>query len=189
MSSTLSFSYVVDVILQLCRRRYPSDPPSTLSLSYFFRLLNEICVDLFNERLDWYVHDEERQLIYMLDELQRDELESEMPVPTDGWLLLYVERTRNIDWMRHVSKGKVLVDEKRASKAGKPVANGVSIKITAEVPKYVCRGGLKLEAGIEKLDFDVSEKVVLDSGFSTGGFTDCLLRYGAAHVYGVDVGY
>ena len=52
-----------------------------------------------------------------------------------------------------------------------------------------CRGGLKLEAAIEKLDVDVSEKVVLDSGLSTGGFTDCLLRYGAAHVYGVDVGY
>lgn len=48
---------------------------------------------------------------------------------------------------------------------------------------------MKLEAAIEKLDVDVSEKVVLDSGLSTGGFTDCLLRYGAAHVYGVDVGY
>ncbi|XP_033131074.1 putative rRNA methyltransferase YqxC isoform X2 [Brassica rapa] len=88
-----------------------------------------------------------------------------------------------------ILQGKVLVDGKRASKAGMPVANGVSIKITAEVPKYVCRGGLKLEAAIEKLDVDVSEKVVLDSGLSTGGFTDCLLRYGAAHVYGVDVGY
>ncbi|KAG2306998.1 hypothetical protein Bca52824_026746 [Brassica carinata] len=88
-----------------------------------------------------------------------------------------------------ILQGKLLVDGKRASKAGMPVANGVSIKITAEVPKYVCRGGLKLEAAIEKLDVDVSEKVVLDSGLSTGGFTDCLLRYGAAHVYGVDVGY
>lgn len=54
---------------------------------------------------------------------------------------------------------------------------------------FTFRGGLKLEAAIEKLDVDVSEKVVLDSGLSTGGFTDCLLRYGAAHVYGVDVGY
>ncbi|KAG2294025.1 hypothetical protein Bca52824_040694 [Brassica carinata] len=88
-----------------------------------------------------------------------------------------------------ILQGKVLVDGKRASKAGMPVGNDVSIKITAEVPKYVCRGGLKLEAAIEKLDVDVSEKVVLDSGLSTGGFTDCLLRYGAAHVYGVDVGY
>jgi len=54
---------------------------------------------------------------------------------------------------------------------------------------FACRGGLKLEAALEKLDVDVSEKVVLDAGLSTGGFTDCLLRYGAAHVYGVDVGY
>lgn len=91
--------------------------------------------------------------------------------------------------MCNVILGKVLVDGKRASKAGMPVSNGVSIKINAEVPKYVCRGGMKLEAAIEKLDVDVSEKVVLDSGLSTGGFTDCLLRYGAAHVYGVDVGY
>ncbi|CAN8258175.1 unnamed protein product [Cochlearia groenlandica] len=88
-----------------------------------------------------------------------------------------------------ILQGKVLVDGKRVSKAGMPVSNGVSIKINAEVPKYVCRGGLKLEAAIEKLDVDVSEKVVLDSGLSTGGFTDCLLRYGASHVYGVDVGY
>ncbi|KAG2307126.1 hypothetical protein Bca52824_026874 [Brassica carinata] len=64
---------------------------------------------------------------------------------------------------------KVLVDGKRPSKAGMHVPNGVSIKITAEVPKYVYRGWLKLEAAIEKLDVDVSEKVVLDSGLSTGG--------------------
>ncbi|KAG7583343.1 hemolysin A /rRNA methyltransferase TlyA [Arabidopsis suecica] len=88
-----------------------------------------------------------------------------------------------------IMQGKVLVDGRRVIKAGMPVSNTAAIKITAEVPKFVCRGGLKLEAALEKLDVDVSEKVVLDSGLSTGGFTDCLLRYGAAHVYGVDVGY
>lgn len=62
-------------------------------------------------------------------------------------------------------------------------------RLSSTVFFFTCRGGLKLEAAIEKLDVDVSEKVVLDSGLSTGGFTDCLLRYGAAHVYGVDVGY
>lgn len=51
------------------------------------------------------------------------------------------------------------------------------------------RAGHKLEAAIEKLDIDVSGKVALDSGLSTGGFTDCLLQYGASFVYGVDVGY
>lgn len=51
------------------------------------------------------------------------------------------------------------------------------------------RAGHKLEAAIEQLDIEVSGKVALDSGLSTGGFTDCLLQYGASFVYGVDVGY
>ncbi|RWW42405.1 hypothetical protein BHE74_00052045, partial [Ensete ventricosum] len=46
-----------------------------------------------------------------------------------------------------------------------------------------------LEAAFEKLNVDVVGKVALDSGLSTGGFTDCLLQHGASHVYGVDVGY
>lgn len=51
------------------------------------------------------------------------------------------------------------------------------------------RAGYKLESAIEKLSVDVSGKVALDSGLSTGGFTDCLLQYGASFVYGIDVGY
>lgn len=51
------------------------------------------------------------------------------------------------------------------------------------------RAGHKLEAAIEQLGIDVSGKIALDSGLSTGGFTDCLLQYGASFVYGVDVGY
>lgn len=51
------------------------------------------------------------------------------------------------------------------------------------------RAGYKLEAAIEQLEIDVTGKVALDSGLSTGGFTDCLLQYGASFVYGVDVGY
>lgn len=51
------------------------------------------------------------------------------------------------------------------------------------------RAGYKLEAAIEQLGVDVEGKVALDSGLSTGGFTDCLLKYGASFVYGVDVGY
>lgn len=49
--------------------------------------------------------------------------------------------------------------------------------------------GYKLEAAIEQLSVDVAGKIALDSGLSTGGFTDCLLQYGASYVYGVDVGY
>lgn len=51
------------------------------------------------------------------------------------------------------------------------------------------RAGLKLEAALEHFGVGVSGMVVLDSGLSTGGFTDCLLQRGAAHVYGVDVGF
>ena len=51
------------------------------------------------------------------------------------------------------------------------------------------RAGYKLEAAIEQLGVDVAGKVALDSGLSTGGFTDCLLQHGASFVYGVDVGY
>lgn len=54
---------------------------------------------------------------------------------------------------------------------------------------YVHRAGHKLEVAIEQLGVDVAGKVAVDSGLSTGGFTDCLLQYGAWHVYGVDVGY
>ncbi|XAR58794.1 16S rRNA (cytidine(1409)-2'-O)-methyltransferase [Bertholletia excelsa] len=88
-----------------------------------------------------------------------------------------------------ILQGKVFVDGKVVYKAGTPVSDVAVVEIRAEVPKYVCRGGYKLEAAIEQLNVDVAGKVALDSGLSTGGFTDCLLQYGASYVYGVDVGY
>ncbi|CAN6476663.1 unnamed protein product [Victoria cruziana] len=88
-----------------------------------------------------------------------------------------------------ILQGKVLVDGKVVSKAGTPVCNKAVVEIIAEVPKYVCRAGYKLEAAIEQLNVDASGKIALDSGLSTGGFTDCLLQHGATFVYGVDVGY
>lgn len=54
---------------------------------------------------------------------------------------------------------------------------------------FIFRAGHKLEAAIEQLGIVVAGKIALDSGLSTGGFTDCLLQYGASFVYGVDVGY
>lgn len=88
-----------------------------------------------------------------------------------------------------ILQGKVFVDGKVVNKAGTPVSDAAVVEIIAEIPKYVCRAGHKLEAAIEQLNVDVAGKVALDSGLSTGGFTDCLLQYGAAFVYGVDVGY
>ncbi|KAL2936113.1 putative rRNA methyltransferase YqxC [Bienertia sinuspersici] len=86
-------------------------------------------------------------------------------------------------------RGKVCVNGKVVNKAGTPVSDEAVVEIIAEIPKYVCRAGHKLEAVIEQLEIDVTGKVALDSGLSTGGFTDCLLQYGASYVYGVDVGY
>ncbi|KAL6506196.1 hypothetical protein OROGR_024377 [Orobanche gracilis] len=88
-----------------------------------------------------------------------------------------------------IMQGKVSVDGKVVNKSGTPISDKAVVEINAEVPKYVCRAGHKLEAAIEQLEINVTGKVALDSGLSTGGFTDCLLQYGASFVYGVDVGY
>jgi 23S rRNA (cytidine1920-2'-O)/16S rRNA (cytidine1409-2'-O)-methyltransferase len=61
--------------------------------------------------------------------------------------------------------------------------------IIDEGPKYVSRGGLKLEAGLEQYPINLKDRVCMDVGSSTGGFTDCMLQYGAGMVYAVDVGY
>ncbi|CAM6100001.1 unnamed protein product [Calypogeia fissa] len=88
-----------------------------------------------------------------------------------------------------ILQGKVTVDGKAAFKAGTLVPRISNINITAKVPKFVCRAGYKLEAAIDYFECDITDKVALDAGLSTGGFTDCLLQRGAAFVYGVDVGY
>ncbi|KAK3406200.1 hypothetical protein EUGRSUZ_K02361 [Eucalyptus grandis] len=100
----------------------------------------------------------------------------------------YQQYSRNIiqSW---ILQGKVFVNGKVVNKAGAPVSDQANVEIIAEIPKYVCRAGYKLEAAIEQLDVNVEGKIALDSGLSTGGFTDCLLQYGASFVYGVDVGY
>ncbi|WVZ53419.1 hypothetical protein U9M48_004364 [Paspalum notatum var. saurae] len=88
-----------------------------------------------------------------------------------------------------ILQGKVIVDGRVVNKAGTQVSDKSVIEIKAEIPKYVCRAGHKLEAAIKEFGIDCDGKIALDSGLSTGGFTDCLLQHGASHVYGVDVGY
>ncbi|XP_060673388.1 uncharacterized protein LOC132799271 [Ziziphus jujuba] len=88
-----------------------------------------------------------------------------------------------------ILQGKVFVDGKLVNNAGTPISDKAVVEMLAEIPKYVCIAGHKLEAAIEKLDIDVSGNTALDSGFSTVGYTDCLLQYVASFVYGVDVGY
>jgi 23S rRNA (cytidine1920-2'-O)/16S rRNA (cytidine1409-2'-O)-methyltransferase len=85
--------------------------------------------------------------------------------------------------------GSVLVDGQVVDKPGKRVAVDAEITIRqADIP-YVSRGGLKLQKAIEYFHVDVTGKVAIDVGASTGGFTDCLLQNGAESVYAVDVGY
>jgi 23S rRNA (cytidine1920-2'-O)/16S rRNA (cytidine1409-2'-O)-methyltransferase len=86
-----------------------------------------------------------------------------------------------------VLAGQVVVDGRKAEKPGHAIANDARIEIL-EQPRYVSRGGLKLEAALERFGIDVRDRVCADIGASTGGFTDCLLQHGAARVYAVDVG-
>lgn len=85
--------------------------------------------------------------------------------------------------------GKVLVDDQKLEKAGAPVSAECVIRLLGEDLKYVSRGGLKLERALEHWNISVAEKICLDIGASTGGFTDCLLRHGASQVIAVDTGY
>lgn len=84
--------------------------------------------------------------------------------------------------------GHVLVNGERVEKPGKEFPADVEITVQEEL-RYVSRGGLKLEAALDAFQVDCAGLCVLDAGASTGGFTDCLLKRGAAHVIAVDVGY
>jgi 23S rRNA (cytidine1920-2'-O)/16S rRNA (cytidine1409-2'-O)-methyltransferase len=85
--------------------------------------------------------------------------------------------------------GKVLVNEQKLEKAGSQVESDAIIRLLGADLKYVSRGGLKLERALEHWNIDVKEKVCLDVGASTGGFTDCLLQHGAARVIAIDTGH
>lgn len=85
--------------------------------------------------------------------------------------------------------GKVLVDDQKLEKAGVQIATEAAIRILGEDLRYVSRGGLKLEGALDHWKIDVSGKICLDVGASTGGFTDCLLQRGATCVVAVDTGY
>ncbi len=85
--------------------------------------------------------------------------------------------------------GQVLVNGKKVEKAGTAVPADADLRILGEQPRFVSRGGLKLEAALRGFGIAIGGKTALDVGASTGGFTDCLLQSGAAKVYAVDVGY
>lgn len=82
--------------------------------------------------------------------------------------------------------GEVVVNGECLRDPKVPVSEDSSIEFAEK--RYVSRGGDKLEYALEQTGFQVKDKVILDAGSSTGGFTDCLLQHGARHVHAVDVG-
>jgi 23S rRNA (cytidine1920-2'-O)/16S rRNA (cytidine1409-2'-O)-methyltransferase len=92
------------------------------------------------------------------------------------------------DGRRRILAGEVLVNDQAVTKAGSFVELGARIHLKPG-PRYVSRGGFKLEKALQEFAISVKGKTALDIGASTGGFTDCLLAHGAARVFAVDVGY
>ncbi|HEX3073840.1 MAG TPA: TlyA family RNA methyltransferase [Ignavibacteriales bacterium] len=84
--------------------------------------------------------------------------------------------------------GEVYVDGQRCDKPSSTLGEGQSITVR-KAHDYVSRGGKKLEKAIKSFDIDLKDKVAIDVGASTGGFTDCMLQNGAKYVYAVDVGH
>lgn len=88
-----------------------------------------------------------------------------------------------------IMAGLVFIGERRVMKASEPVRPEDNLLMRQPENTYVSRGALKLEKAVRVFNADLKERVILDAGASTGGFTDVCLRCGARHVYAVDVGY
>ena len=87
-----------------------------------------------------------------------------------------------------ILQNTIKVEGKIINKPSKEVEENANIEVIDIFNKYVSRGGLKLEKAIEDFSLDFSDKIVLDIGSSTGGFTDCALKHGARHITAIDVG-
>ena len=88
-----------------------------------------------------------------------------------------------------IMSGIVFVDNEREDKAGTFFDETVKIEVRGTSLKYVSRGGLKLEKAMKSFNIELKDKICMDVGASTGGFTDCMLQNGAIKVYSVDVGH
>lgn len=88
-----------------------------------------------------------------------------------------------------IMMGNVYVDNQKSDKPGTMLATDSKIEVRGTIMPYVSRGGLKLEKAIAIFSIALNDKITMDIGASTGGFTDCMLQNGAKKVYSVDVGY
>ncbi len=85
--------------------------------------------------------------------------------------------------------GRVLVEEQKQTKPGLAVHPDAALRVLGDEPRYVSRGGLKLEGALQHWNIDLAGRRCLDVGASTGGFTDCMLLHGAQSVLAVDTGW
>ncbi|MBI4051192.1 MAG: TlyA family RNA methyltransferase [Elusimicrobia bacterium] len=88
-----------------------------------------------------------------------------------------------------IMAGQIFINGKPATKAGIELPMDAAIELKAPDCPFVSRGGLKLQAALKEFKISVKDRMCLDVGASTGGFTDCLLKAGAARIYAVDVGH
>ena len=88
-----------------------------------------------------------------------------------------------------VMEGRVLLGTRKILKPSEPVRKDAALWVKGEVDAYVSRGAHKLKKAIEVFGIDLQDKICVDVGASTGGFTDCMLQNGAVKVYAIDVGY
>jgi 23S rRNA (cytidine1920-2'-O)/16S rRNA (cytidine1409-2'-O)-methyltransferase len=88
-----------------------------------------------------------------------------------------------------IMAGLVTVNGVKAEKAGHAFPSTVVVAVKDHSPPFVSRGGLKLDAALKEFQVEVKDRVFMDVGASTGGFTDCLLQNGARKVFAIDVGY
>lgn len=88
-----------------------------------------------------------------------------------------------------IMAGEIFVDNQKADKCGQSYDENANIEFRGKAPRYVSRGGLKLEKAMAVFNIDLEDKIAMDIGASTGGFTDCMLQNGAKKVYSIDVGY
>ena len=88
-----------------------------------------------------------------------------------------------------IMAGEVYVGERRINKSSEKIGAEDLLRVRSSSEKYVSRGAYKMEKAVKVFHADLKDKVVMDIGASTGGFTDVCLRNGAKHVYAIDVGY
>jgi len=88
-----------------------------------------------------------------------------------------------------IMAGLIYVDNQKSDKCGVLVSEEAHFELRGKTNPYVSRGGLKLEKAVNSFGVKLSDKICMDVGASTGGFTDCMLQNGALKVYSVDVGY